>query len=76
MLAVNAASMKFFRVVSCFSLFKKNPSVTSFTEGLPRAPLFKSIIIFHELHKFSQGYILKKLPYLDVFSLVCRGRDC
>ena len=35
MLAVNAASMKFFRVVSCFSLFKKNPSVTSFTDALP-----------------------------------------
>ena len=27
--------MKFFRGVSCFSLFKKNPYVTSFTEGLP-----------------------------------------
>ncbi len=32
---MNGASMKFFRVVSCFSLFKKNSSVTSFTDVLP-----------------------------------------
>ncbi len=36
--AVNATAMKFFRVVSCFSLFKKNPSVTSFTEALSSFP--------------------------------------
>jgi len=32
MLAVNAASMKFLQVVSRFSLFKKDSSVTSFTD--------------------------------------------
>jgi len=32
--AVNAASMKFFRVVLYFSLFKKTFSVTSFTDVL------------------------------------------
>jgi len=34
MLAVKAASMKFFRVFSCFSLFKKNFPVTGFTDPL------------------------------------------
>ncbi len=37
MLAVNAASMKFFRVVSCFSLFKKDFSVSSITDRLQKA---------------------------------------
>jgi hypothetical protein len=39
MLAVIAASMKFFRVVSCFLLFKKNLSVTSFNEVLQTSRL-------------------------------------
>jgi len=36
MLAVNAASMKFFRGVSCVSLFKKNFSVSRFTDVLQK----------------------------------------
>ena len=32
MLAVNAASMNFFRVILCLLLFQKNSSVTSFTD--------------------------------------------
>jgi len=47
--------MKFFRVVSCFSLFKKNSSVTSFTD----------VLLSNASVRFFSGYITREMDHMQ-----------
>ena len=69
-------SMKFFRVILCFSLFKKNFSVTGFTDPLPRKSRKSRNPLKPARHLSIDHYFIQILELEIAFSrqykLICR----